>query len=80
MDMSSILKLRIQGIRAFDNYTYQEIEFLTPLTLISGPNGVGKTTIIECLRYITTGDLPPNSKCGAFVHDPRISGEAKVYA
>ena len=80
VDMSSILKLRIQGIRAFDNYTYQEIEFLTPLTLISGPNGVGKTTIIECLRYITTGDLPPNSKGGAFVHDPRISGEAKVYA
>ena len=29
-------------------------------------------TIIECLRYVTTGDLPPNSKGGAFVCDPKV--------
>ena len=29
-------------------------------------------TIIECLRYATTGELPPNSKGGAFVHDPKV--------
>lgn len=30
-------------------------------------------TIIECLRYATSGELPPGSKGGAFVHDPRVS-------
>ena len=29
-------------------------------------------TIIECLKYATTGDLPPNTKGGAFVHDPSV--------
>lgn len=29
-------------------------------------------TIIECLKYATTGDLPPNSKGGAFIHDPKV--------
>ena len=35
-------------------------------------------TIIECLRYATTGDLPPNSKGGAFIHDPSFGGEKEV--
>ena len=30
-------------------------------------------TIIECLKYSTTGELPPNSKGGAFIHDPSVS-------
>lgn len=30
-------------------------------------------TIIECLKYATTGDLPPNSKGGAFIHDPKVT-------
>jgi hypothetical protein len=34
-------------------------------------NGQSKT-IIECLKYATTGDLPPNSKGGAFIHDPKV--------
>ena len=35
-------------------------------------------TIIECLKYVTTGDMPPNSKGGAFVHDPNIAREREV--
>ena len=35
-------------------------------------------TIIECLKYITTGDYPPNSKGGAFVYDPDIARECEV--
>ncbi len=30
-------------------------------------------TIIECLKYATTGELPPNTKGGAFIHDPKVS-------
>lgn len=30
-------------------------------------------TIIECLRYAASGELPPGSKGVAFVHDPKVS-------
>jgi DNA repair protein RAD50 len=50
-----------------------------PLTLIVGRNGSGKTTIIEALRYATTGDLPPHTKPQSFVHDPRVARQDTVY-
>ncbi|ODV95211.1 hypothetical protein PACTADRAFT_2916 [Pachysolen tannophilus NRRL Y-2460] len=78
--MSSIYKLSISGIRSFDPGEVETIQFNKPLTLIVGANGSGKTTIIECLKYAATGDLPPNSKGGAFIHDPNIAGERDVRA
>ncbi|QQP36530.1 hypothetical protein FKW44_021662, partial [Caligus rogercresseyi] len=69
--MSQIEKLQIQGIRSFGprDEDKSRIDFMSneessPLTLILGQNGCGKTTIIECLRYITTGDHPPGSHSG----------------
>ncbi|CAD5115944.1 DgyrCDS4874 [Dimorphilus gyrociliatus] len=79
--MSSISKLAIQGIRSFgpDDSDKQVIVFFTPLTLILGANGTGKTTIIECLKYATTGDTPPGSnKLSAFIHDPKVAKEREV--
>lgn len=67
-------------MRSFDTQQAETIQFNKPLTLIVGSNGSGKTTIIECLRYATTGDLPPNSKGAAFIHDPRITGERESKA
>ena len=37
-------------------------------------------TIIECLKYATTGDQPPNTRGGAFVHDPNMANEKEVKA
>lgn len=79
--MSKIEKMSIQGIRSFgpEDKERQMISFFTPLTLILGPNGTGKTTIIECLKYMTTGVMPPGcSKGGAFIHDPKIAHETEV--
>lgn len=70
--MSRIEKLSISGVRSFSPSVREAIQFNTPLTLIVGYNGSGKTTIIECLKYATTGELPPNSKGGAFIHDPKV--------
>jgi predicted ATP-binding protein involved in virulence len=41
--MSRIDKLSIRGIRSFDPSQEIKIEFFTPLTLIQGQNGSGKT-------------------------------------
>ncbi|XP_065882779.1 DNA repair protein RAD50.L-like isoform X2 [Dysidea avara] len=80
--MSMIKRLSIQGIRCYAPGEDQrvEINFRTPLTVIYGANGTGKTTIIECLKYVATGDMPPNSKGGAFVYDPNIAGKCEVMA
>ena len=78
--MSTLDKLQIQGIRSFGPEGPQTIKFFRPLTLIVGANGSGKTTIIECLKYATTGEMPPMSKGGAFIHDLKLLGKTSVKA
>ncbi|KAG0003527.1 DNA repair protein rad50 [Modicella reniformis] len=76
------IKLLIRGIRSFESDSGEAatITFFSPITLITGHNGSGKTTIIECLKYVTTGDLPPGSKGGAFVNDPKMSNSPSIKA
>ena len=78
--MSQLEKLAIQGVRSFDPDKPQIIKFC-PLTLILGVNGAGKTTIIEALRYVTSGEAPPGTEKGkTWIYDPRMqkSVSAKV--
>ncbi|XP_053668920.1 DNA repair protein RAD50 [Anopheles marshallii] len=73
--MSTIHKLEIRGIRSFgvERDDVQQLNFRSPLTLIVGQNGCGKTTIIECLKFGLTGELPPGVNRGVgFIHDPKI--------
>lgn len=51
--MSKIEKMSIQGIRSFgpDDSDKGIISFFTPLTLILGPNGTGKT-VSDCLTQL----------------------------
>ena len=37
-------------------------------------------TIIECLKYASTGEHPINTKGGAFVHDPKLARDFEVKA
>ncbi|KAK0199473.1 AAA domain-containing protein [Desarmillaria ectypa] len=79
--MAALDKLAIRGIRSFDDKQISIIEFFSPVTVIVGQNGSGKTTIIECLKYATTGDRPPNAqRGGAFVHDFGMANEKEVKA
>lgn len=55
-----------------------------PLTLIVGSNGTGKTTIIEALKFIISGEEPPHSDCRRnFIHTPKQGikhSDDEVYA
>lgn len=79
--MSSVERLKIQGIRSFgpDKNDEADIRFSSPLTLILGQNGCGKTTIIEALKYACCGELPAGTDQGSgFVHDPKLANLVEV--
>uniref|UniRef100_A0A674JK32 RAD50 double strand break repair protein n=1 Tax=Terrapene triunguis TaxID=2587831 RepID=A0A674JK32_9SAUR len=44
------------------------------------PYSTCTSTIIECLKYISTGDFPPGTKGHSFVHDPKVANETDVRA
>ena len=55
--MSQIEKLAIRGIRAFSPDREQAIEFESPLTMIVGANGCGKTTVRRGVHAIDAARL-----------------------
>eukprot|EP01083_Nonionella_stella_P000384 1106_1 len=79
--MTTIDKIALCGIRSYDPNGLVVIKFFKPLTIILGNNGCGKTTIIEALKYVCCGDVPPLSDRGkSFVHDPKHCGVNVVKA
>ena len=50
--MTTIDKLKIQGIRSFDPQNATLIDFYKPLTLIVGQNGAGKTVRAEACASV----------------------------
>lgn len=56
------MSANFRGIRSYSplESKTQCLDFM-PLTMIIGPNGCGKTTIIEALKFIISGDEPPLS-------------------
>ncbi|EGT47637.1 CBN-RAD-50 protein, partial [Caenorhabditis brenneri] len=79
--MAKFLRLHIRGIRSVgdEDHHVHKIEFLSPCTLISGPNGTGKTTTIEALNFVTTGQMP-TSKKQAFIHSTDVARKTRVDA
>jgi len=79
--MAAIEKLQIRGIRSFSPHRDETIEFYSPLTMIVGANGCGKTTIIEALKFVCSGVMPPGARNGqSFVNDPTMTESTEVKA
>ena len=76
--MAAIDEMQISGIRCFHPSQESYIKFESPITIIVGQNGAGKTTIIECLRYMATGVYPPNAQGASFLTDPKLLGTSDV--
>merc|ERR1711892_335513 len=72
--MSFVNKLEIQGIRSVgpNDDNALKVKFFRPFTLITGENGAGKTTIIEALKYATSGVMPPGASKGGWLHHPKL--------
>ena len=60
--MSSIEKLMIQGIRSFgpEDKDRGFIQFYSPLTLILGPNGTGKTVSCKNIKHRSSMSIISN--------------------
>lgn len=72
-----MLSVNIRGIRSYSprEDLAQNVDFM-PLTLIVGSNGTGKTTLIEALKFMISGEEPPHSDCRRnFIHTPRSEKE-----
>ena len=64
--MSQIEKLAIRGIRAFSPDREQAIEFESPLTMIVGANGCGKTTARGGVHAVDATRLQETRPWGLF--------------
>lgn len=53
---AALNKLAIRGIRSFDDKHVQVIEFYSPLTVIVGHNGSGKTVSYPLCAKLTADD------------------------
>ncbi|CAG5099784.1 Oidioi.mRNA.OKI2018_I69.XSR.g16684.t1.cds [Oikopleura dioica] len=76
--MGFLRSIKISGIRSIGPGEENEVEirFQRPFTLISGQNGAGKTTVIECLKYATSGAFPPGTtKAKGWIHFPKGRNE-----
>ncbi|XP_015757847.1 PREDICTED: DNA repair protein RAD50-like [Acropora digitifera] len=72
--MSSLEKMKIQGIRSYSHSEPSIIEFQKPLTLIVGPNGAGKTRLyLPFYPYVVTRTLVSEQK-GKMVRTRTMEG------
>ncbi len=69
--MSHLKKLAIRGVRSFGPNEEEAIEFMTPLTLILGQNGSGKTVRPRDVHVADHHRVPKGDECGSDAAEQR---------
>lgn len=78
--MATIDKLEVKGIRSYGSDKNTRIEFFQPLTIIVGNNGSGKSTILEAIVKVISGQEPPIGTNASFIRDPNIDSQTTTEA
>ncbi|EAX98144.1 hypothetical protein TVAG_332540 [Trichomonas vaginalis G3] len=82
--MSKLLSLTVKGIRLFNpdpkDESTQTIDLDDKMTLITGPNGSGKTTIFEAIQYALIGVSQENSGGIGLFYDRKVLGKEQYTA
>lgn len=80
--MSKLQWVFLTGFRSYSCQDFESIEeFFSPITLILGWNGSGKSTILEVLKFLICGSYPPSTGNGwSFIWDPGISNQSEMKA
>ena len=80
--MSKLERLCLTGFRSYSSKDFELIEeFFSPVTLLLGRNGSGKSTVLEVLRFLLCGSYPPSTANGrAFLRDPALDSQSETKA
>lgn len=71
------MRLTHLGLQHFRAYTSQYWQFTQPVTLIVGPNAIGKTSIIEAINLLSTGQSFRAGKAAEVIQFGQEFGRAK---
>ena len=67
--------LTIKGITSFEDF-YMDLSDIQGTVAITGQNGAGKTTVLECICFCLTGDMP--SRDGIKIYDLLNTDDAVI--
>ena len=67
-------------LRSFRNYQDLDISFENGVTIINGPNGVGKTNLVEAIYYLSLGRSWRNVEDETLVNEKDEEGIASIEA
>lgn len=71
-----ILQIDLENYRCYAKYSYS---FNDKLNIISGANGIGKTTIIEAIAYALFGNKATRGKANEWIREGSTHGKVKLY-
>ncbi len=70
-----IVEVEMTNWRAYD---HQVFKFMPGLNFIMGPNGKGKTSILEAISYGLTGDVSVVDNISQLLRDPKEPGKVRL--
>ena len=71
-----IYKIELKNYRCYSDYSR---DFTDKLNILAGPNGIGKTTIVEAIAYALFGNKATRGKANDWIRTGYKHGKVKLY-